>query len=71
MQFDHLPGFKKEYTITRMVLNQYSWKKIEHEILKCELVCAVCHAVRTHIGRDVVVVANEQGPRVIHKDLYC
>ena len=69
MQFDHLPGFKKEHTIAKMVVNQYAWKRIEYEILKCELVCAVCHAVRTHISRDVICVPNIKAPATIRKDL--
>lgn len=46
MQFDHRDGSDKVLDISRMVL--MSWAKIESEILKCDLVCANCHAVRTY-----------------------
>ena len=45
MDFDHLGG--KVDTISNMVQNSPSWKKIESEIAKCEVVCAACHRVRT------------------------
>lgn len=44
MQFDHLGD--KEYTIARMITKSISL--IQKEIDKCEVVCANCHAERTH-----------------------
>lgn len=43
MQFDHLRD--KEFNIAR---SNRSLIKIKAEIAKCELVCANCHAERTH-----------------------
>ena len=48
MQFDHLKN--KKYNISSMV-GYYKWISIEDEIKKCELVCANCHALRTHNRR--------------------
>lgn len=45
MHFDHLGD--KEYTIAILV-NYNNRGKIEREIKKCEIVCANCHAERTH-----------------------
>lgn len=45
MQWDHLGG--KEFTIGNNIY-RLSYKKIKEEIAKCELVCANCHAIRTH-----------------------
>jgi len=46
MQFDHLPGNKKEFQLSNGYL--FSDISIKKEISKCELVCANCHAIRTH-----------------------
>lgn len=45
MQFDHISG--KEYNISTLV-NYNNRVKIKDEIAKCEVVCANCHAERTH-----------------------
>jgi hypothetical protein len=47
MQWDHLPGAKKDYELSNMVLRGFRRTTILEEIAKCELVCANCHAVRT------------------------
>jgi len=48
MQFDHLPGYEKEGDVSVLIARAYSLKKVLAEVEKCELVCANCHAVRTH-----------------------
>lgn len=45
MQFDHVRGEKKR-DVARAVL--FSRKSLLEEIEKCEVVCANCHAIRTH-----------------------
>lgn len=45
MQFDHLRD--KKYSVANLV-NLNSRAKIDLEIAKCEVVCANCHAERTH-----------------------
>lgn len=47
MQFDHIVDGKRA-NIADMVRNGYSLENIQTEIDKCELVCANCHAERTH-----------------------
>lgn len=52
MDFDHMPGTNKVAGISKMLNNQaYSTYEILFEIYKCELVCANCHRIRTHITR--------------------
>lgn len=46
MQFDHLPRFKKAFTIGT-TSNAPSMDALLAEIDKCEIVCANCHAHRT------------------------
>lgn len=48
LEFDHLPEFEKSREIGRMIgSGTWSWKAIEKEIQKCEVVCANCHKRRT------------------------
>lgn len=57
MQWDHLPEFEKSFTIGSNW--QYSEARILDEIAKCELVCANCHAERTHNRATVSQLAEE------------
>lgn len=47
MDFDHV-GTDKVAPVSQLVANNVSYKRIDAEIAKCELVCANCHRVRTH-----------------------
>jgi hypothetical protein len=48
LEFDHLPGCEKKFEIGRAVASSTrSWKQIQQEIDKCEIVCANCHKRRT------------------------
>tara|TARA_Y100000310_G_scaffold313567_1_gene362054 strand:+ start:897 stop:1304 length:408 start_codon:yes stop_codon:yes gene_type:complete len=49
MQFDHMPGTVKRFNLADM--GDRSWTTVLAEIRKCEIVCANCHAVRTHKRR--------------------
>lgn len=49
MEWDHLPGSDKKFGISSNM--QRSMESILLEIAKCELVCANCHAIRTHERR--------------------
>jgi hypothetical protein len=45
MQFDHLED--KKFTLSKSPTRK--WEKVLEEIAKCEIVCANCHAIRTHL----------------------
>ena len=47
MQWDHLPQYERKGDVSSLG----SKKLIIEEIKKCELVCANCHAERTHTRR--------------------
>lgn len=47
MQFDHRDGTVKVADPATLA-SQGKRQKLEEEILKCDLVCANCHAVRTY-----------------------
>ncbi len=46
LQFDHLPGAEKSFTISTAVVS-HTLDQLAAEIEKCEVVCANCHAIRT------------------------
>jgi hypothetical protein len=46
MEFDHLDGEEKSKEVSQMV-GGGSLRKVKEEILKCELVCVLCHRRRT------------------------
>jgi len=48
MDFDHLPGAVKLSGVSAMI-GTHAWPAIQREVEKCELVCANCHRLRTHI----------------------
>jgi hypothetical protein len=45
MDFDHRPGEKKLYTISQMQTS--SLQALFAEMAKCDVVCAICHRIRT------------------------
>jgi hypothetical protein len=47
MEYDHLPGYEKKMNLGDNPARKTSWKTIEAEIAKCEVVCPTCHRVRT------------------------
>lgn len=49
MTFDHLPAYRKEFTIGESY--HLSLKRLIDEVAKCEVVCANCHAERTYRRR--------------------
>jgi hypothetical protein len=48
LDFDHRDAKQKRANISRM-LRSFSWKTIETEIAKCDVVCANCHRRRTAV----------------------
>jgi hypothetical protein len=49
LEFDHLKD--KKFNIGDAVREGYSWLNILKEIKKCEVVCANCHRIRTHLRK--------------------
>lgn len=48
MEFDHRDGEKKQHTISKLITSKLIAKKrILAEIAKCDLVCVLCHRLRT------------------------
>lgn len=51
MDFDHREGTTKSYNVGSMFAHHYARELIETEIVKCDLVCANCHRIRTRNRR--------------------
>lgn len=52
-EFDHTSD-DKEFNIGDAIQKGVSWKRIQEEIDKCDVVCANCHRIRTSIRRNGV-----------------
>lgn len=48
--FDHRDPLKKEFSISREG-NRGTFEEVLAEAKKCDLVCAICHRIRTHVQR--------------------
>lgn len=48
LQFDHIENNKRQ-DVSLLLSGGFSWKAMEEEIAKCEVVCANCHTIRTQI----------------------
>lgn len=53
MEYDHIAN-DKLMNVTHMLTGSRSWKSIENEIAKCQLVCANCHRTRTFERRRII-----------------
>lgn len=51
LQFDHIEDNKKA-SVSNLIRSDYAWSTIKKEMDKCEVVCANCHAVRTHARKS-------------------
>jgi hypothetical protein len=51
LQFDHLDDSEKQAAVANMAGHGLSVTRVVREIAKCEIVCANCHADRTHRRR--------------------
>lgn len=51
MDFDHLPGYSKVDDVASLP-NRGSPNLIRAELVKCEVVCANCHRLRTKLRRQ-------------------
>ena len=54
MDFDHRPNEVKSFGIATkndLLATPDRISQVEKEISKCDLVCATCHRIRTHVGR--------------------
>lgn len=53
MDLDHRVASNKVADVATLVSN--SWKKLRAEVLKCDVVCAICHRIRTYKRRHTAV----------------
>jgi hypothetical protein len=59
MDFDHIDFTTKNFSISHIPANT-SMDAILAEIDLCQLLCACCHAVKSHIGGDVINARNRK-----------
>jgi hypothetical protein len=60
MHFDHIPEKgRKLFHLSKACASQHTEQQVLAEMRKCELVCANCHAIRTH-NRSVKARSQRQ-----------
>lgn len=52
MDFDHRPNEVKEFAVSAGIMLGKNLERIAEEIAKCDVVCAVCHRMRTLLRRQ-------------------
>jgi len=60
LDYHHINHKDKLASISFLVGNGYSWKKIEKEIAKCELICSNCHRIRHYKEHKAGIKNNEK-----------
>ncbi len=63
MQYDHVDPSTKLHNLSKA--HSQSWATIHSEIAKCDVVCALCHADRTHKGKHFLNTRGEPAPLVV------
>ncbi len=48
LEFDHTDSDLKFKSISKMLSGHYSWKSVQEEIKKCQILCANCHRLKTY-----------------------
>jgi hypothetical protein len=52
LEFHHVGGRGPKYApVSILVTHGYTWRKVQEEIAKCEVLCANCHRKRTAAER--------------------
>lgn len=54
MDFDHRDPSTKVYDVTKWAFSNWTIEKLQAEVMKCDVVCACCHRLRTHGQRRVL-----------------
>lgn len=61
LHFDHIDPSKKKKQVSTMIKS--TLKNLIQEVRKCRVLCANCHAVKTHEDRLILRGKNEQSPK--------
>lgn len=69
MQFDHVRG-EKLLNIGNVSSRGLSMPKLKNEINKCDVVCANCHAIRTHERMKIINGDNMEKKKKQQMDLF-
>lgn len=59
LEFDHVVG-EKTMQVPAMAYKNYSMRKIQEEVAKCQVLCIVCHRKKTALERNWVLREGSQ-----------
>ena len=60
LDFDHINRITKIKSISRLVTDTVSFKRIKDEVRKCEVLCSNCHRIKTYETKDWQNKANSK-----------
>jgi len=70
MDYDHISERgQKNKSITKMILDNTPQKIILEEIKKCELVCVICHKIRTNNRFNEILGLNRKYPSHVQRNI--
>tara|TARA_B110000858_G_scaffold140488_1_gene159507 strand:+ start:216 stop:599 length:384 start_codon:yes stop_codon:yes gene_type:complete len=52
LDFDHINRVAKIKSVSRLVTDTVSFKRIKDEARKCEVLCSNCHRIKTYKNKD-------------------
>lgn len=61
LEFDHVDPSQKKSIVSRLVAGGYSIRRIQKEILLCEVRCANCHKRRTAVQQNWRILDYQNG----------
>ena len=60
LDYHHINHHEKVASVSYLVGNGYSWKKIEKEIAKCELICSNCRRIKHYEEHQAGIKHNKK-----------
>lgn len=69
LDFDHIEPDNKDLAISRAIWNNWSMKRLNNEIEKCQILCANCHRKRTAEQMKWYSFDGEKENIIINKEL--
>jgi len=60
LDFDHINKITKIKSVSRLVTDSVSFKKIKNEVRKCNVLCSNCHRIKTYESKDWQNKANNK-----------
>jgi len=68
LEFDHIKAKDKSFDVAK-ALSGWSEKRLEIEMVKCQLLCSRCHLRKSYASGDILPTAKDHGTLAMYR--YC